>query len=154
MDSIKSKLKHWLNCDFHLTSYSGPPLFICLILSTAKGLTLLFRFPGALLLLPISFSIFRCWWGSRSWRSSRSRSWAPNCFTFFSTLFLPIISTPPWACYKYRKTLKPPLSCSTSSLPGFKQICPAPTAWFTDSPSRQEAVRCWQPNAEFNFTVK
>lgn len=100
-------------CDFHLTSYSGPPLFICLIFSTAKGLTLLFCFPGTFLLLPISFSIFWCWWGSRSWRSSWSRSWSPNCFTFFSTFFSPIISTPPWACYKYRRTIKQPLSCST-----------------------------------------
>lgn len=152
-DQIKAKTLVKL-CDFHLTSYSGPPFFICLVFSATKGLPLLFSFPGTLLLLPISFSIFCCWRGSRRWRSSRSRSWSPNCFTFFSPFFPPIVSTPPGACYKYRKTIKQCLSCSTSSLPEFKQRCPAPTAWFTDSWSCQEVIWRWQPNVQFNFIVK
>lgn len=84
-------------CDSHLTSYSGPPFFICLVFSAAYGLTLLLCFPGSLLLVPIPLPLFGCCWGSRSWRSSRSRARSPRRFPFLPALFPPVVSAAPRA---------------------------------------------------------
>lgn len=86
-------------CDSHLTSYSGPPFFICLVFSAAYGLTLLLCFPGSLLLVPIPLPLFGCCWGSRSWRSSRSRARPPRRFPFLPALFPSVVSAAPRARY-------------------------------------------------------
>lgn len=97
-DQIKAKTLVKL-CNSHLTPYSGPPFLICLVFSAAYGLTLLLCFPGSFLLLPIPFPLFGCCWGSRSWRSSRSRGWPPHRFPFLPALFPPVVSTSPRARY-------------------------------------------------------
>lgn len=96
-DQIKAKTSVKL-CDSHLTSYSGPPFFICLVFSAARGLTLLLCFPGSFLLLPVPFPLFGCCWGSRSRRSSRSRGRPPRRrFPFLPALFPPVVSASPRA---------------------------------------------------------
>lgn len=120
---IKAKTSVKL-CDSHLTSYSGPPFFVCLVFSAACGFTLLLCFPGSLLLLPIPFSLFGCCWGSSSRRSSRSRARAPGRFALLAALFPPVVGAPPRArCGAGRKknssvTLQPARVPTNSPDPG------------------------------------
>lgn len=97
-DQIKAKTLVKL-CDSHLTSYSGPAFFICLVFSAAGGLALLLCFPGSFLFLPVPFPLFGCCWGSRSWRSSRSRARPSWRFPFLPALFPPVICASPRARY-------------------------------------------------------
>lgn len=97
-DQIKAKTSVKL-CDPHLTSYSGPPFFICLVFRAAHGLTLLLCFPGSFLLVPVPFPLFGCCWGSRSWRSSGSGARPPRRFPFVPALFPPVVSAAPRARY-------------------------------------------------------
>lgn len=98
----QTKAKTWVKlCDSHLTSYSGPPFLICLVLCAAHGLTLLLCFPGSFLLVPVPFPFFGCCRGSRGCRGSRSRGRAPRRFPFpfpfLPALFPPVVSAAPRA---------------------------------------------------------